>query len=443
MCILLWTLPNSNHPRFKFNRDEFLARETSRAEFWDLDSILQKANTANGGSTINSSSAASTTATTVGVLSGQDLQPSKAADYIIQETQKTTSGEEKLVLELSTEDVPGTWLGITTQGDLVALTNYRETKEYLAQQRPPKLSRGKVCGEYLITMAAAHQDKNSNMSSGSDETPSQAEHWLRKRAIGWEDEFEGLNLLVVQNGGDQQCIGGNREGCGVSMFRTTVKQDEHGNSTDSHTIAPGNVVGVSNSVFTRPWKKVEMGVEALEAALNKSLTLFGAESHATSPNIRSSLTSPPLSPGSPISKGDITENDSIELAWLVVELLTLLRTLTKPFPTEGRTAASVILGLRERVFVPRIGIDASNAEYGTRSSTVVLFGRDNRLAVYVEKVWYGPLDRTTGKRQEFAPDSSEGLVWWQGLVGEPKESWRKIEGEELESLLQSAKVPVQ
>jgi hypothetical protein len=61
------------------------------------------------------------------------------------------------------------------------------------------------------------------------------------------------------------------------------------------------------------------------------------------------------------------------------------------------------------------------------------------LAVYVEKDWYGPLNVATGERTEFAPDSSEGLIWWQGYVGQPKEDWRQIQGEELEDLIHTAK----
>ena len=40
-----------------------------------------------------------------------------------------------ITLQLSTKDLPGIWLGITTERDLVALTNYRETMEYMAQSR--------------------------------------------------------------------------------------------------------------------------------------------------------------------------------------------------------------------------------------------------------------------------------------------------------------------
>ncbi|KAI7817021.1 hypothetical protein BC939DRAFT_467155 [Gamsiella multidivaricata] len=447
MCILLWTLPDSNHPRFKFafasNRDEFMARKASRAAFWDLNSILKRASLPSeslAGSPEAPSFGLQSNDTAVGILSGQDLQPSQAENYTIKETEMdAVTEEERITMTLLTNDVPGTWLGITTHGDLVALTNYRETMAYMAQTRGPKLSRGKVCGEYLITMAAAHFGSNSDLSKNGSLAEDRAEQWIRKRGVGWEDEFEGLNLLVVQNSGDQQCVGGNREGSGLSIFKkkqNTANENEAA-ARNKRVISPGSVVGVSNSVFSRPWTKVEIGVGALEKVLNDSLTLFGTGRHASFQS-QSRVDSQPTSPATPgpIVDGQPLDDDTKELAWLVVEMLTLLRVNTKPYPKEGLELLSALMGLRERVFIPRITM---GSEYGTRSSTVVLFGRDSRLAVYVEKIWYGPIDETTGERVEFAADSAEGLIWWQGYVGQPKEEWKCIEGQELENLIRIAK----
>ncbi|KAG0017396.1 hypothetical protein BGZ80_008320 [Entomortierella chlamydospora] len=427
MCILLWTLPTSNHPRFKFafasNRDESITRETSRADFWDVESILNRAtnptkvstNTAQAepGSLPGNGNVDGSNGDKIGILSGQDKQPAQTENYVFKETETTATGEEKVTLMLSTEDVPGTWLGITTHGDLVGLTNYRETAEYLAQKRPPKLSRGKVCGEFLVTMAAARD--------GGAVANDRAEQWIKRRAIGWDTEFEGLNLLVVQNAGEQQCVGGNREGSELTVYNTPENAviSDH----PRQSIEPGSVVGVSNSVFKRPWSKVHIGTQALEKTLNESISLFGAGPRASLQAQHRSNTHPHLA----------SDDDTVELAWLVIEMLTLLRVNTKPFPKDISESASLVLGLRERVFIPLVH------EYGTRSSTVVLFGRNNRLAVFVEKVWHGPPDETTGDRIEFAPDSTDGLLWLQGLVGQPRKEWKRIEGQELEDLVRSAK----
>ncbi|KAG0204369.1 hypothetical protein BGX28_003689 [Mortierella sp. GBA30] len=422
-----------------------MARDTSRADFWDLDSILARVSPRSLTTTISSTvNSQQPTKATVGVLSGQDLQPSTAVNYTIQEFETTAAGEERVALTLSTQDIPGTWLGITTHGDLIALTNYRESLEYMSQMRDPKLSRGKVCGEYLVTMAAAHDGAETPDASRTSIIQDRAEQWIKKRKTGWEDEFEGLNLLVVQNAGDQQFIATNREGSEMMKFNR-IASDEitPTSSTSLSTIAnvtispseqitpPGSVVGVSNSVFSNPWDKVTIGVQALEKALLKSVELFGTESH------HAKLQTQALD-GSEL-EGQYLDDDSKEIAWLVIEMLSVLRHNTSQFPEGGLDLVDTFGALRERVFIPKIALGKPDAEYGTRSSAVVLFGRHSRLAVFVEKVWYGPRDESTGKRAEYAHDSVEGLVWWQGLVGQPKEEWRQIDGQELRDLVQAAR----
>ncbi|ORZ26627.1 hypothetical protein BCR41DRAFT_203011 [Lobosporangium transversale] len=418
MCILLWTLPFCNHPRFKFafasNRDEFMGREAARADFWDIPSVLKRANTPkqpNRGTC------------GVGILSGQDLQPSQAVNYVIQETETLPDGQEKTTLVLPTEDVPGTWLGITTHGDLVGLTNYRETMAYLAEKRSPKLSRGKVCGEYLIAMASAHEnhyrrqqqqsmvsdncDSSSSITAATGVPKDRAEQWIRKRAVGWDTEFEGLNLLVVQNAGDQQSVAGNREGSELFVFNETSRSnaakvaiatsyDSDPLDNSNPTILPGSVVGVSNSVFKRPWTKVDIGVQALEKILNKSIELFGAGSKASLRESAASLIPSPSSNSpsipSPPSTNDgrpiISNDDQKEIAWLVIQMLTLLRVNTKPFPDDRgeKDVLAKINGLRERVFIPKITLgitDSHDYDYARRSQTVL--ARNNESTPFLFK----------------------------------------------------------
>jgi len=275
----------------------------------------------------------------------------------------------------------------------------------------------------------SNDSNNKNWSrsrKGSRRTvgKNQAEKWLKRRAVGWEDEFEGLNLLVVQNAGDHQCIGGNRLGSELTVFNNTADDTTN---RDAARITEGSVVGVSNSVFTKPWTKVNLGVKALETVLNQSIDLFGAAPRASYASSNSNSESG-------------FDDDTREIAWLVIKMLTLLRTTTRPFSEEEIADHTKLPhGLRERVFIPRIGLGGTAMEYGTRSSTIALFGREEGgVAVYAEKVWYSDEDVLTGERTEYAPDSAEGLVWWQGRVGQPRQQWRQLVGDELEHLLQSA-----
>ncbi|KAF9302198.1 hypothetical protein BGZ74_005693 [Mortierella antarctica] len=448
MCILLWTLPNNNHPRaFASNRDELLDRETTRADFWDVDSILHKAQglleedihhdppaslpspTSTPSINISSDHIARCN---VSIISGQDTHPSKAINYVIKETIKTHAGEGKETLSLSTEDIPGTWLGITTHGDLVALTNYREALDYVAQTSPPKLSRGKVCGEYLVTMAAMH-------SSGSKLDEEQAQHWITKRSASWETEFEGLNLLVVQGGGDRQCIGGNRDGSGLTIYKKkTLKSSSP--PTSVRSIMPGSVTGVSNSVYARPWIKVDKGVQAMGNVLNKSLALFGSEAQAHLSKSKNFLSTNGTRNGGDVgNSGPVVDDSTLELAWLVLETLSFMRTITAPIDMTTATATGLMAGLRERVFIPEIHMAKPDCPYGTRSSTVVLFGRESNIAVYAEKAWYGPIDPITRVRPLYEANSADGLVWWQGTIGQSPREWTLIQGQALESMLEAAR----
>lgn len=416
-----------------------------------MDSILLKAQAAPGDndehldpstSLPSPSSSSSLTASNdhvahcdVGILSGQDTQPSKAINYIVKETTFTRTGKEKETLSLSTKGIPGTWLGISTHGDLVALTNYREALDYVPETNPPKLSRGKVCGEYLVSMAMMH--------SGSKPNEDQAEHWIKKRSENWEKEFEGLNLLVVQGAGDFQCIAGNRDGSGTTIYRKKVRKSSSP-PTLVRELQPFSVTGVSNSVYARPWVKIDKGVQAMSNVLNKSLTLFGYETQArlqSNRNRKHLLSSDGTKSEKRRGSDDtsLVDDSTLELAWLVLETLSFMKSITAPIDLNTITTASLLTGFRERVFIPQIHFGQPDHLYGTRSSTVVLFGRESNIAVYAEKTWYGPADPITKARPHYEADSADGLVWWQGTIGQSSREWSLIQGDALESMLKAAR----
>ncbi|KAI8977131.1 NRDE protein-domain-containing protein [Mycotypha africana] len=105
MCILFWTV--DNHPKYRFNRDEFLERPTARAHYW---------NEPHGN-----------------VLAGTDLE---------------VNPEDQTIKN-------GTWLGITKDGRFSALTNYRE-KSFKGH-----ISRGILVRDFLWGNFTVHEHMES------------------------------------------------------------------------------------------------------------------------------------------------------------------------------------------------------------------------------------------------------------------------------------------
>ncbi|BCS96836.1 hypothetical protein DSLASN_24680 [Desulfoluna limicola] len=113
----------------------------------------------------------------------------------------------------------GTWMGITENGRIAALTNHRDPSRI----KPDAASRGWIVSRFL---------------EGSDDAPDFAES-LRKE----KDRYNGFNLL----------------------FGTVDRLYHYSNISDTLTqLAPG-VHGVSNALLNTPWPKVETGKKELEA----------------------------------------------------------------------------------------------------------------------------------------------------------------------------------
>lgn len=114
----------------------------------------------------------------------------------------------------------GTWLGVTTEGRLAALTNYRDP----ASLKIGAPSRGRLVSDYLR----------------SREIP---EAYLRRIAPD-ADRFNGFNLIV----GDPD-----------DLFC-------YSNRGILERLGPG-IYGLSNRLLDTPWPKVEQGKTALSALL--------------------------------------------------------------------------------------------------------------------------------------------------------------------------------
>jgi uncharacterized protein with NRDE domain len=168
MCLLL--LAVQKHPDYKLllaaNRDEYYDRPTAPAAFWNEAPQL---------------------------LAGKDLRAG------------------------------GTWLGITKQGRIAAITNYRDA----ASIKPNAPSRGKLVSGFLL----------------GRESP---EHFLKRLAQD-RDRFNGFNLIIGEN--DQLYWFSNR-------------------GDGAHKLSPG-IYGLSNRLLDTPWPKLTRSKDAMARLILK------------------------------------------------------------------------------------------------------------------------------------------------------------------------------
>ena len=178
MCILF--IANKMRRDFPLiiaaNRDEFYARPTAPSEFWNSHPT---------------------------VLAGRDLEAG------------------------------GTWMGVTRNGMISALTNVREPHNL----KQNAISRGELVANWLSLNASTSKNKVENDS----------DHYL-SRIRENRHHYNGYNLL----------------------FGNINKLRVYNNVNDTtHTIEKG-VYGLSNADIATPWPKVTQGVTALNHYVNNA-----------------------------------------------------------------------------------------------------------------------------------------------------------------------------
>jgi uncharacterized protein with NRDE domain len=239
MCLIVFAY--NVHPSYRLiiaaNRDEFYERPSSSADFWKDHSR---------------------------VLAGRDLKNS------------------------------GTWLGVTKDGKIAAVTNYRDPST-LKSDAP---SRGKLVGRYLTGKRSADS--------------------YLKIISGQTDKYNGFNLLL---GDDNDLF----------VFSSRGEKEK----------LKAGIYGLSNHLLNSPWPKVVRCRKMLKAALDK-------------------------------------KDDALEEA-----LFSVLS--DRRVPPDSKLPSTGI-GLEwERLLSP---VFIESPIYGTRSSTILLIGRNRRVR-FVEKVFDG------------------------------------------------------
>ncbi|GAM91460.1 hypothetical protein ANO11243_095100 [Dothideomycetidae sp. 11243] len=326
MCI---ALISTSHPRYALvlasNRDanshkkqEYIARPTAPAEWWSAPNEH--------------------------VLGGRDLLRS----------------------------VQGTWLGITRQGRLACLTNFREDSTSAAPISGLQ-SRGGIALAYLTVPA------------DSDETPADA----AARIVGTDGihDVGGFSLLLGQL--RRPAADGRRAPLGVISNRTPDAQD-----MPWIAAAKGEVHGLSNAHFgDASWPKVSSGERMLREVLAKDSMRTDASKEQ-----------------------------------LVDELFDLLSVDTLPKRKAGQAWEARIMQLRNSIFIPPLhkndgSLDADELHaarsrdwvharaastglddvYATHQQTVILVDMDGHVT-FVERTLYTGKDDGTDSVRTFEFD---------------------------------------
>lgn len=184
MCILLVTR-TKKYSIFLSNRDEFLARPTTRADWWPSPNNH--------------------------ILGARDLA----------------------------RPAHGTWLGITRQGRIAVLTNFREETEEGANAAA--ISRGEIVKEFLLS------DKP-------------IEEWIREvLATGVYKNVGGFSLVCA-------VIKKEVKGYAVVSNRSSLEKGaDYVLGVEGHSIVgDAGVAGLSNSLIHDEWPKVKLGKQLLK-----------------------------------------------------------------------------------------------------------------------------------------------------------------------------------
>jgi len=318
MCI---TLLSTAHPEYPFiflnNRDEFLNRPTAHADWWDTPNQH--------------------------VLGGRDLQRPER----------------------------GTWLGITKQGHLANLTNFREHDVEISKEK----SRGGLTNAYLTIPSDQVSDEEAF-----------AKHLLDDIGI---HNVGGFTLLfgTLRAPKDND---GSRPGLSVISNRTSTAEGVTRIATKA-----GETHGLSNSHFgDLTWPKIVHG----ERMLNQAI------------------------------EGQISRNDSQKR--FIESLFDVLSVDTLPRPKEDEDWPTYTRQLRNSILIPPVGgkeIESKSADtvaaadgateksgqasdvkvgegsYGTQKQTVILVDREGHVT-FVERTLYdaqGQSPQTGEKDRKF------------------------------------------
>ncbi|MCJ1281266.1 hypothetical protein MMC26_000584 [Xylographa opegraphella] len=303
MCI---ALISTAHPKYALilidNRDEYLCRPTARAAWWDLPNQH--------------------------VLGARDLQ----------------------------RDVHGTWLGVTTDGRVAVLTNFRDDVGLIHGSR----SRGAIVNAYL-TEPTEKMPKTEDFVSDL----------INENNIS---EVGGFSLICGRMG----------KPLAVVSNRTSSKNGIAWVATET-----GQTIGLSNAAFSdRSWPKVLTGEKLMEAAIAKAVS----EDFNEDQLIQEMLA---LLSRDTLPRSEQSEKEESWVSILKYLRLSIFIPLVTGQTAESATADELAAAKNESqitVNCPESGM------YGTQQQSVILLDHDGQCTFFERSV-YGESDSKDRKFQ--------------------------------------------
>ncbi|KAI8322591.1 hypothetical protein GQ54DRAFT_144474 [Martensiomyces pterosporus] len=201
MCIAFWKLSEGGGSHgcrdfvLAFNRDEFLDRPTKGFHAWPRHP---------------------------NIYAPQDLKPPD-------------------------ESHRGSWLGVSRQGRLALLTNFREAVPH----HDGKISRGALVRDFLLDQPVT---PGGQEIEGEEVTVEYARRVFEER-----QKYDGFNLVLFD------LRPGRRQAVYVTNRGSEVGPD--GTPGSLKVLSAGEVVGLSNSTIDNPWPKVLKGKRAVTQVL--------------------------------------------------------------------------------------------------------------------------------------------------------------------------------
>jgi uncharacterized protein with NRDE domain len=271
----------------------------------------------------------------------------------------------------------GTWMGVTKQGRVAVLTNYREPAPFSS------VSRGAIVNEFLTELGPQATDPSSSSSSSSSSDRKQQQGQRSTRQFV-------LDMIESQTA---KKAGGFSLVCGKVGEPLAIISNRMPDNIDAVTWVAtkrGETVGLSNTVLhDRTWPKIINGEILMQAAIDAHI-----QAHSTATTIAGG--------GGGTAGGSINAAEEEDL---ISRLFAVLTTDSLPRMADRAPVKEQYMSqLKESIFIPLLGDRAKfEAEkeqlaqlglagymsglYGTQKQTVLLVDYNGRVR-YVERSLY-------------------------------------------------------